>query len=35
MDTWSLFSVTPVGICLVLTGILYFVNCRSLCAAKQ
>ncbi|WP_315981469.1 SLC13 family permease [Aliamphritea spongicola] len=25
MDTWSLFSVTPVGICLVLTGILYFV----------
>ena len=25
MDTWSLFSVTPVGICLVITGILYFV----------
>ncbi len=25
MDTWSLFSVTPVGIALVITGILYFV----------
>ncbi|MBL4711261.1 MAG: SLC13 family permease [Gammaproteobacteria bacterium] len=25
MDTWSLFSVTPVGIALVVTGILYFV----------
>ncbi|HID48840.1 MAG TPA: SLC13 family permease, partial [Chromatiales bacterium] len=25
METWSLFSVTPVGIVLVLTGILYFV----------
>lgn len=25
MDTWSLFSVTPVGICLVITGILYFM----------
>lgn len=25
MDTWSLFSVTPVGIVLVATGILYFV----------
>ena len=25
MDTWSLFSVTPVGICLVIIGILYFV----------
>ena len=25
MQTWSLFSVTPVGICLVITGILYFV----------
>ncbi len=25
MDTWSLFSVTPVGICLVATGIIYFV----------
>ncbi|MGX9353739.1 SLC13 family permease [Roseobacteraceae bacterium S113] len=25
METFSLFSVTPVGICLVLTGILYFM----------
>ncbi|WP_293652677.1 SLC13 family permease [Thiolapillus sp.] len=25
MDTWGLFSVTPVGIALVTTGILYFV----------
>ncbi len=25
MQTWGLFSVTPVGICLVITGILYFV----------
>jgi len=25
MDTWSLFSVTPVGICLVLAGIAYFI----------
>ncbi|MCB1865227.1 MAG: SLC13 family permease [Chromatiales bacterium] len=25
MDTWSLFSVTPVGLALVITGILYFV----------
>ncbi len=25
METFSLFSVTPVGICLVLTGILYFL----------
>lgn len=25
METWSLFSVTPVGIALVLTGIIYFV----------
>jgi di/tricarboxylate transporter len=25
METWGLFSVTPVGIALVLTGILYFV----------
>lgn len=25
MDTWSLFSVTPVGICLVITGIAYFI----------
>jgi di/tricarboxylate transporter len=25
METWSLFSVTPVGVCLVITGILYFV----------
>jgi len=25
MQTWSLFAVTPVGICLVITGILYFV----------
>lgn len=25
MDTWGLFSVTPVGIALVVTGILYFV----------
>jgi di/tricarboxylate transporter len=25
METWSLFSVTPVGIVLVITGILYFV----------
>ncbi len=25
MDTWSLFSVTPVGIALVATGIIYFV----------
>ena len=25
MQTFSLFSVTPVGICLLLTGILYFV----------
>ncbi len=25
MDTWSLFSVTPVGLALVATGILYFV----------
>ncbi|SMN00325.1 sulfur deprivation response regulator [uncultured Candidatus Thioglobus sp.] len=25
MDAWSLFSVTPIGIALVITGILYFV----------
>jgi di/tricarboxylate transporter len=25
METWGLFSVTPVGVALVLTGILYFV----------
>ena len=25
METWSLFSVTPVGVALVTTGILYFV----------
>ncbi|MFK7816262.1 MAG: SLC13 family permease [Gammaproteobacteria bacterium] len=25
MQTWSLFSVTPVGVSLVITGILYFV----------
>ena len=25
MQTWSLFSVTPVGVALVVTGILYFV----------
>lgn len=25
MDTWSLFSVTPIGLALVITGILYFV----------
>lgn len=25
MDTFGLFSVTPIGICLVLTGIVYFV----------
>ncbi|MDH5765988.1 MAG: SLC13 family permease, partial [Gammaproteobacteria bacterium] len=25
MDTWGLFSVTPVGIALVVTGIIYFV----------
>ncbi len=25
MDTWSLFSVTPVGLALVATGIIYFV----------
>ncbi|MDH5784519.1 MAG: SLC13 family permease [Chromatiales bacterium] len=25
MDTWGLFSVTPIGICLVATGIIYFV----------
>jgi di/tricarboxylate transporter len=25
MDTWSLFSVTPIGLALVSTGILYFV----------
>jgi di/tricarboxylate transporter len=25
MDTWSLFSVTPIGIALVATGIIYFV----------
>jgi len=25
METWGLFSVTPVGIALVITGILYFV----------
>jgi len=25
MDTWGLFSVTPVGIALVITGIIYFV----------
>ena len=25
METWSLFSVTPIGIALVLSGILYFV----------
>ncbi len=25
METWSLFSVTPVGVALVVTGILYFV----------
>ncbi len=25
MDTWSLFSVTPIGAALIITGILYFV----------
>ena len=25
MDTWGLFSVTPIGLALVVTGILYFV----------
>jgi di/tricarboxylate transporter len=25
MDTWGLFSVTPVGVALIITGILYFV----------
>nr|CRH04442.1 putative transporter [Candidatus Magnetococcus massalia] len=25
MDTWSLFSVTPVGLALVATGIIYFI----------
>ncbi len=25
METWSLFSVTPIGLALVVTGILYFV----------
>ncbi|MDH5182700.1 MAG: SLC13 family permease [Gammaproteobacteria bacterium] len=25
METWSMFSVTPVGVALVITGILYFV----------
>ncbi len=25
MNTWSLFSVTPVGICLVIIGIVYFI----------
>ncbi len=25
MDTWGLFSVTPIGIALVITGIVYFV----------
>ncbi len=25
MDTWSLFSVTPIGIALVATGIIYFI----------
>jgi di/tricarboxylate transporter len=25
MDVWSLFSVTPIGVALVVTGILYFV----------
>ena len=25
METWGLFSVTPIGIALVTTGILYFV----------
>ena len=25
METWGLFSVTPIGVALVLTGILYFV----------
>ena len=25
MDTWSLFSVTPIGIALIVTGIIYFV----------
>ncbi len=25
MDTWGLFSVTPVGLALVITGVLYFV----------
>ena len=25
MDTWSLFSVTPIGIALVVTGIIYFI----------
>jgi hypothetical protein len=25
MHTWGLFSVTPIGIALVLTGIAYFV----------
>ena len=25
METWGLFSVTPIGVALVLTGIIYFV----------
>lgn len=25
MDTWGLFSVTPIGIALIITGIIYFV----------
>ncbi|HHJ17129.1 MAG TPA: SLC13 family permease [Gammaproteobacteria bacterium] len=25
METWSLFSVTPIGVALVITGILYFI----------
>jgi len=29
MQTWGLFSVTPVGVCLVITGILYWVLPKS------
>ena len=28
MDTWGLFSVTPIGIALVATGIIYFCRGR-------
>jgi hypothetical protein len=34
MHTWGLFSVTPIGIALVLTGIAYFVINEQRCCTN-